>query len=70
MAILRCGNSIRLSGKEAENYLSDTGRSSLPKTVAEYNSAMRDTKAMWKRLNTPESILLAACLFEEIEPLS
>ena len=69
MAILRCGNSIRLTGKEAENYLSDTGRSTLPKTIDEYNRAMRDTKTMWERMNTPESTLLAACLFHEIEPL-
>lgn len=70
MAILRCGNSIRLSGKAAENYLADTGRATLPKTVDEYNRAMRDTKAMWEKINTPESILLAACLFQELEWLS
>jgi hypothetical protein len=69
MAILRCGNSIRLTGTEAGNYLSDTGRSALPKTVDEYNRAMRDAKTMWERLNTPESILLAACLFKEIDLL-
>lgn len=70
MAILRCGNSIRLIGKDAEIYLSDTGLSALPKTVNEYNRAMQDTKTMWKRINTPESTLLAACLFHEIEPLT
>ena len=69
MAILRCGNSIRLIGSDAEIYLADTGRATLPRTVDEYNRAMQDTKAMWDLLNTPESVLLAACLFKEIELL-
>ena len=69
MAILRCGNQIRLIGKEAEIYLADTGRAKLPRTVGVYNRAMQDTKVMWERMNTPESVLLAACLFKEIELL-
>lgn len=69
MALIRCGNSIRLSGKEADIYLSDTGRSTLPRTVGEYNSAMQDTKVMWQKLNSPESKLLAAICFEELVPL-
>lgn len=69
MALLRCGNSIRLSGKEADIYLSDTGRSSLPKTVDEYNRAMQDTKIMWQKLNSPESKLLAAICFKDLVPI-
>jgi hypothetical protein len=69
MAILHCGNSIRLIGSDAEIYLADTGRATLPRTVDEYNRAMQVTKAMWERMNTPESVLLAACLFKEIELL-
>ena len=70
MAILRCKNSIRLSGKDADSYRSDTGRSTLPKSIEEYNRAMRDTRLMWQAIDTPESRLLAAVCFEELQPMT
>lgn len=67
MAILRCGNSIRLNGKDAEAYLSDTGRKILPKSVGEYNLAMQEIKTMWLNIDTPESRLLAAVCFAKLD---
>lgn len=67
MTILRCGNAIRLSGKEAETFLRDTGRSKLPTTVQEYNLAMRDIREMWAFTGTPEGRLLAAICFCDLD---
>lgn len=59
MAILRLGEVIRLTGKDAEGYLFDTGRSQLPKTVQEYNRAMQETHDAWMQVDCAEAILLA-----------
>jgi hypothetical protein len=67
MAILRLGKHIRLSGKDAEHYLEDTGRASLPKTVDEYNRAMRDAKAAWLGTECAEGVLLATIFCKELE---
>lgn len=69
MPILRCGNSIRLIGAEARVYLADTGRSSLPKTVAEYNHEMQILRELWQKYDTPDSRLLVAVYFKDLEPL-
>ncbi len=66
MAILRCGNSIRLNGEDPHTYISDTGQSSLPKSVTKYNRAVRDLRAMWHKYDTPESRLLAATCFQDL----
>ncbi|PPC94855.1 MAG: hypothetical protein CTY33_02920 [Methylotenera sp.] len=62
MPILRCGDQIRLSGKEAADYLEETSRSRLPTTIREYNRALNDTVAYWLSANCPEGQLLAAML--------
>jgi hypothetical protein len=67
MAILRYKNSIRLTGIDAESYYRDTGRNSLPKSVDEYNQAMRETKARWLFIDSPEARLLLATCFTELD---
>lgn len=58
--MLRMGNTIRLTGDEAKEYLGTTGRATLPKTVAEYNRAMDDAALTWKNTGCAEGELLAA----------
>lgn len=71
MAKIKSGRQIKLSGQDAENYLRDTGRASLPKTVDEFNCAMKDTADAWRSVDNPEAQLLAA-VFDEVkeEPTS
>jgi hypothetical protein len=69
MALLRCGNVLRLSGAEAKAYLSDTGRKTLPKTIEEYNAAMQEMRNLWEKYDTPETKLLAAVCFKSLDPL-
>lgn len=62
MAILRSGKQLRLSGKDAVDYLRDTGRNNLPKTVAEYNTAIGSSANAWRGNDCPEGDLLAAII--------
>lgn len=66
MPILRCEDAIRLTGIDAENFLRDTGRNTLPKSVAEYNLAMKQVRELWNQIDTPESRLIAATCFEDL----
>ena len=66
MPMIRSGNNIRLTGKEAETYKMDTGRNSLPKTVNEFNMAYKEAISLWRDSNTPEGYLLAAVLEEQL----
>ena len=59
MPIIRLGKHIRLTGKEAYEFLDATGRTHLPKTVKEYNAAIEALAASWRSLETPEANLLA-----------
>jgi hypothetical protein len=62
MAIIRLGHRLRLTGGEAANYLKETGRSRLPRTVNEYNQAFEDAAASWAATKTPEGALMSAVL--------
>ena len=62
MAIIRLGHRLRLTGGEAANYLKETGRSRLPKTVNEYNQAFIEAAASWAVTDTPEGMLMSAVL--------
>ena len=59
MPIIRLGKHIRLTGKEAYEFLDATGRAHLPRTVEEYNSAIEALAAAWRSLEIPEGNLLA-----------
>ena len=50
---------IRLNGADAEAYLRDTGRLTLPATVREYNSALQEAAMSWSKIDCPEGHLLA-----------
>lgn len=58
MAILKSGDQVRLSGNDAADYKRDTGRTTLPKTVAEHNRALDDSAAAWRATDCPEGDLL------------
>lgn len=69
MAILKSGNTIRLTGEDARIYKDETGRAELPKTVAEYDRAMADTSKAWASTDCPEGNLLAAVYADiKVEP--
>ena len=59
MPIIKYGDQIRLTGKDAENFLRNTGRSSLPTTLKEYQSAIEIATAQWKELDSPGGQLMA-----------
>jgi hypothetical protein len=69
MAILRCGESLRLSGKDAEDYLRDTNCKVLPTSIFEYNKAMASIRAKWQLQDTPEAKLIVAACFQDIKPI-
>jgi len=66
MPILRFGNTLRLTGKEAEDYFKQTGRAKLPSTVNEYNQAIQETINLWNSIETPEGYLLASIMQERL----
>lgn len=59
MPILKYGEQIRLTGSDAENFLRNTGRNTLPTTLSEYQSAIEIATEQWKELDTPEGHLMA-----------
>lgn len=59
MAVLKTEKQIRLSGDDARNYLKNTGRGNLPKTVVEYNAAHQQSADAWESTGSPEGKLLA-----------
>lgn len=59
MGMLISGTQLRLSGHDAEDFLRDTGRSVLPKTVHEYNLAHQASADAWRATECPEGDLLA-----------
>jgi len=59
MTILKSGNTIRLSGKDAADYLRDTGRALLPRTIEEFNHAQAQSAGAWRAIGCPEAELLA-----------
>lgn len=59
MPIIQCGDQIRLTGKDAENFLRNTGRTTLPRTLKEHQSAIEIATQQWKELDTPEGQLMA-----------
>jgi ubiquinone/menaquinone biosynthesis C-methylase UbiE len=67
MGILRCGNTIRLVGIDANSYLLDTGKQKLPTQAIEYNAAMQELKRVWAAFDTPEGRLIAATCFAELD---
>lgn len=67
MPVLICGDKLRLTGKDAQNYLEETGKSKLPKTKAEYNNAIIDTIDYWDSISCPEARLLAALLENKLK---
>lgn len=67
MPVFICGNEIRLTGKDANNFLEETGRYNLPKTKSEYNKALKDAIEYWKWADCAEGRLLAALLENKLE---
>lgn len=59
MARLILGARIRLTGKDADEFRCDTGRSQLPKTISEYNQAYQQAADLWWADGSPEAGLLA-----------
>lgn len=59
MPIIKYADRIRLTGKDAENFLINTGRNNLPTTLQEYQSAIEMAVEQWKELDTPEGQLMA-----------
>ena len=59
MGKLRSGQQLRLTGKDAEEYLTDTGRATLPKTVQEHNTAHQQSADTWRAAGCPEGDFLA-----------
>ena len=59
MPIIKYADQIRLTGKDAENFLRNTGRNSLPTTLKEYQSAIEIATEQWKELESPEGQLMA-----------
>lgn len=68
MAVMRCKQQIRLTGKEAKNFLRETGRYQVPKTLHEYNAALEQAAKAWEASGTPEGVLLAALLYNDMIP--
>ncbi len=66
MPILRLGNTLRLTGKDAEDYLKETGRTKLPGTVNEYNQAIQESINLWNSIETAEGYLLANIMQERL----
>ncbi len=59
MPVIRYGELIRLTGDDAEKFLRNTGRSTLPTTLREYQSAIDLAVQQWEALDTPEGTLMA-----------
>ncbi len=59
MGRLILGRYIRLTGKDAEDFQLDTGRSQLPQTISEYNQAYQQAADLWWADGSPEGGLLA-----------
>jgi len=57
--IIKYADQIRLTGKDAENFLRNTGRNTLPTTLKEYQSAIDIATEQWKELDSPEGQLMA-----------
>jgi hypothetical protein len=66
MAILRCGQQLRLTSADADFYRQDTGYAQLPKTVNEYNQGLQDAMQAWMSTNCAEGDLMAAIIKEKI----
>ena len=45
--LIHDGNKIRLTEQELDFYLSQTGRSTPPRTVEEYNRALEEAAEFW-----------------------
>lgn len=59
MPIIKYGDQIRLTGKDAENFMRNTGLNRLPTTLKEYQSAIEIAIEQWKELDTPGGQLMA-----------
>lgn len=66
MAILRCGQQLRLTNDDAAIYRQDTGSMQLPKTVSEYNKGLEDAMQAWMNTYCAEGDLMAAIIKERI----
>jgi hypothetical protein len=66
MAILRCGQQLRLTNDDAAIYRQDTGYTQLPKTVNEYNQGLKNAINAWVSTNCAEGDLMAAIIKERI----
>lgn len=59
MPIMRLGDQIRLTGKDAEMYLLLTGNSHLPNSIHEYQFALEQAALSYEGICSPEGDLLA-----------
>lgn len=59
MGMLKLGEKIRLNGQDAKDYLADTGRTALPTTVNEFNTAQQQAANAWRSADCPEGEFLA-----------
>ncbi len=66
MGRLILGSQIRLTGKDAEEYIRDTGRSNLPTTADEYNQAYKQAADAWWSDGSPEGGLLAVICEQQL----
>jgi len=66
MAILRCGQQLRLTAEDADFYRQDTGYTQLPKTVNAYNQGLQNAINAWIDTDCAEGDLMAAIIKERI----
>jgi hypothetical protein len=66
--MLRLGDKIRLTTKEAAEFIEATGFNNPPRTVQAYNLCWEKVIEYWRSLRCPEGDLMAAILEERLLP--